>query len=649
MVRIILLILMIGLVTGCGSSGSDNPILKPGPDGSPGSSAGFNFQTTKPLEVIVDGTPLQTYNLIDKRDKVLSEFTTDEKGHRTLFLTVPVIAKDLYLKLPNDNKVYGEVKDHKVSFKIEADNSPRMSAIYQYGSQYFPSFENYATLVFEDLWPYLGDYDFNDLVVDYNIREDLNQYGYITGLQIKLKVVGNLASMHNGFGFQLGISPNLVASVEGAKYTRGYTELEANGTESRQSKAVIIAFEDAKAHHNPDDVSLSELITIDVKFINGIHRNELGFPPYNPFLLSNGERGREIHLPGYLPTDLVNQPYFLSGDDTSSFIDGRSYIDTGGLPWSVNLPETFFYPMDSKGVDETYTNFMEWVDSEGQNSADWYKDKPNYRETQYIQRKRGTQGYITCEDPFEAHKLLARYDSSVSTSILDGLGRDALHANFNGMVNTWKDLSGNGFDIKASSDTRAPSISIDSGTCKLQKDSHVLGVKDDALTVDIPDITSDFTFIMVVTPSHENPDDYDSFFSNSMSPKESGSWQLGVRAHDSVCPGSKSEPAFAVWLTDNNSNVAICGGKYNDVRNVLAVNYDSSTKVMTLSRNGVVEGTYTWKSTPTFRFLKMFMNRASNRYFDGKIHELIMISSPLTQEQNAEIGHYLSCKWQVEL
>lgn len=650
--RSILLVLTICIITACGSNsetGASNPMLMPGPDGSPGVSAGFNFQTTMPLRVQVLGGANQTYTILNEKNKNLSDFTTDQNGERSLLLTVPATTKGLYLVSDDKTKIYQEVHDYLVVFELETKKLQMQSLVVDYGSQYFPSLKGYATLVFEDLWPYLGDYDFNDLVVDYNIREDLNRSGLITGVQIQLKVVGTLASMRNGFGFQLGVSSSLVASVDGAKYTRGYTELEANGTESRQSKAVIIAFEDAKAHHNPDDVSLSELITIDIKFVNGVHRDELGYPPYNPFLLSNGERGREIHLPGYQPTDLVNIPYFLSEDDTSNLIDGRSYIDTGGLPWAVNLPETFFYPLDSKGIDETYNNFLDWVESEGLASLDWYKDKPEYRETKFIHRKRGTLGYVTCEDPFGAHNLLARYDSSVSTSILDGLGRSAIHPNFNGNVNVWKDLSGNGFDVKSESDKSAPKVSTDSGTSDLQKDSHVLGATDDFLLVDIPDITSDFTFIMVSTPSHEDPDDFDSFFSNSMSPSEDGSWQLVVRASDSVCANSSQQPVFAVWLRDGSSNVAICGGEYNDSRNVLSVNYDSSTKEMTLSRNGYVEGVYKWSSIPTFRFLKMFMNRASSRFFDGKIHELVMISSPLTKEENANVGHYLSCKWQVEL
>ncbi len=642
------------------SNPASDIITQPGPDGSPGSQAGFNFQTTAPLEVRVNAAPNTVYSLVDKRDKKLSTFTTSSNGHKTLFLSVASEHKGLYLEKSDQSRTFENIQNQVIEFIVDQNSLQNFSSTSEpldenaidgatYGYQFFPAEKKFATLVFEDLWPHLGDYDFNDLVVDYNIQENLNSDGLISKIKIQLKVVGTLASMKNGFGFQLGVSPLMVSSVEGAKYTRGYTELEANGVEARQSKAVIIAFENAKDHHNPDDVSKSELLTLTINFASGVSREQLGFPPYNPFLMSNGERGREIHLPGYSPTDLVNIPYFDSEDDTSNLTQGRTYIDTSGLPWAVNLPETFFYPLDSKGVDQTYLNFLEWVETEGKESLDWYRDKPNYRETKYIHRKRGTEGYLTCEDPFAAHTLLARYDSSNNASILDGLNRTSTHPNFNGDVMTWKDISGNGYDVKAKVHTTAPKFSIDSGVSELQKDSHVLGTSNDYLLVDIPDVTSDFTFILVATPSHENPDDFDSFFSNSMSPSESGSWQLGVRANDKACPGSIERPAFATYLRDGSKNVVICGGHYNDGRNVFSIHYSASTQTMTFSRNGYVEGSYKWETVPTFRYLKMFMNRASSRYFDGKIHEMVLITSPLSLEENSLVGHYLSCKWQVEL
>ncbi len=254
------------------------------------------------------------------------------------------------------------------------------------GYQFFPGMDEYGTLAYEDLWPWKGDYDFNDLVLDYNVIEALDADNKIVQIQLSLKIVGIIASMHNGFGVQLGVAPELVASVSGALYTKGDIYVADNGTELRQQKAVIIVFEDAQEHYNaasPDD---SELIEVSINFVRGVTRSELGFAPYNPFIISNGERGREVHLPGYQPTSLVHIPYFGSEDDDSVIGTTFVYKTTNDLPWALHLPEPFAYPYDSIKIYDAYNLFQTWVDSNGFSYSDWYMDKPDYRNLTRIMR-----------------------------------------------------------------------------------------------------------------------------------------------------------------------------------------------------------------------------------------------------------------------
>ena len=254
------------------------------------------------------------------------------------------------------------------------------------GYQFFPGRDEFGTLAYEDLWPWKGDYDFNDLVVDYNVIEALDADNNIVQIQLSLKIVGIIASMHNGFGIRLGVAPELVASVSGALYTKGEIELADNGTELRQQKAVIIVFEDAQAHYNAESPDDSELIEVSINFVRGVTRSELGFAPYNPFIMSNGERGREVHLPGYQPTSLVHIPYFGSEDDDSVMGTTFVYKTTNDLPWALHLPEPFAYPFDSIKIYDAYNLFQTWVDSDGFSFSDWYMDKSDYRNLTKIMR-----------------------------------------------------------------------------------------------------------------------------------------------------------------------------------------------------------------------------------------------------------------------
>ncbi len=66
----------------------------------------------------------------------------------------------------------------------------------------FPA-SGFGTLAFEDLWPGKGDYDFNDLVIDYQFLITTNTSNYVESVQGTFIIRAIGASFENGFGFQL--------------------------------------------------------------------------------------------------------------------------------------------------------------------------------------------------------------------------------------------------------------------------------------------------------------------------------------------------------------------------------------------------------------------------------------------------------------
>ncbi|MBM3436763.1 MAG: LruC domain-containing protein, partial [Bacteroidetes bacterium] len=112
-------------------------------------------------------------------------------------------------------------------------------------NNYYPSNSDYGTFAFEDLWPYRGDYDFNDLIIDYRFNSITNSSNEIVELRpvFILKAIGG--SFRNSFGFVMDVPPDFINSVTGQKIFGNELNLSANGTEANQSKAVIIVFDDA--------------------------------------------------------------------------------------------------------------------------------------------------------------------------------------------------------------------------------------------------------------------------------------------------------------------------------------------------------------------------------------------------------------------
>lgn len=252
-------------------------------------------------------------------------------------------------------------------------------------NNYYPNRSSFGTLAFEDLWPSKGDYDFNDLVVDYNFNRISNAENKVITLQGKFVVRAIGASFQNGFGFTIeGLNPSLIKSVSGTEYTEGYIQTNANGTEAGQSNATVIVFDNAWSHGFANTkqnqvFKASDTITVNINLATPIDANAFGVAPYNPFIIINKERGKEVHLANYPPSDLADEAYFGQGaDDTQKGI-GKYYKTLENLPWALNFPSKFEYPYETVSIDSGHLYFIEWVLSDGLDYRNWYKNEANYR------------------------------------------------------------------------------------------------------------------------------------------------------------------------------------------------------------------------------------------------------------------------------
>ncbi len=95
------------------------------------------------------------------------------------------------------------------------------------------------------MWPYRGDYDFNDAVIDYNFNQITNGNNALVELNATFILRAHGAYFHNGFGIELPIQSADIESVEGTNLSNDYISLNANGTEAGHSKAVVIMWDDS--------------------------------------------------------------------------------------------------------------------------------------------------------------------------------------------------------------------------------------------------------------------------------------------------------------------------------------------------------------------------------------------------------------------
>ena len=233
---------------------------------------------------------------------------------------------------------------------------------------FYPSQQFNGTLAYEDLWPYVGDYDFNDTAVSYNINQIYNANNLIVEVQIEVTLEHKGGVFMNGFAFELDeLSPSDIASIDGQVLSEGLFSLAANGTELGQTNAVIPVFDN-------DEMVLDQLITITIVLAQPMA--SVGTDPFDPFIVANNVREMEIHLMGNDPTDLGNATPTVSGNNADP--DGN-YATDNGLPWAINIVDKIPLPVEKTAINEGYKFFIEWAQSGGSLKADWYEDKNGYR------------------------------------------------------------------------------------------------------------------------------------------------------------------------------------------------------------------------------------------------------------------------------
>ncbi len=246
-----------------------------------------------------------------------------------------------------------------------------------------PSQLGFGTFVYEDSWPSHGDYDFNDVVLKYRFQRAENKAGQVWNLTATFQLAAWGSANRDGFAIQFpGIAPSVVQTA--VLTTNGGTAVPVTA-EAGQSKLVYKIFDDQGTFINQKRTCLyfnteagcydgdGPTFELKITFKAAQDPNTLGAPPWDPFIYRTGERGHEIHLPDHAPTDLADSKLFGTGDDNSSKSAGRWYKSVCNLPFALDIPVAWAWPLEEVELSSAYPNFLTWVSSSGAQSTDWYK------------------------------------------------------------------------------------------------------------------------------------------------------------------------------------------------------------------------------------------------------------------------------------
>jgi len=250
-------------------------------------------------------------------------------------------------------------------------------------NNYFPSKEQWGTLAFEDSWPKTGDYDFNDAFFHLNYRYVTNAKGEVVDIIAKFKVVAIGAAYYNGPALLFDFNPEKIKSVTGQKLFDSVFPVNENGTEKGDLKTVIPVTDNLhKLMENNEgifintDPSLPFVEPVEIEIVIELNSPmkilETGLPPYNPFLVVNKNRTKEIHLPGKLFSSKADTTLFQTQDDATDPAKGIYYLTGDNLPWALAVPYEITQMIERNDILFGYPNFGTWAQSGGISKKDWY-------------------------------------------------------------------------------------------------------------------------------------------------------------------------------------------------------------------------------------------------------------------------------------
>jgi len=283
--------------------------------------------------------------------------------------------------------------------------NPTFKAVAEETYQYFPAEGQFGTVVFEDNWPSSADYDFNDVVLDYNVMGTYDEDWNVTKINMVLYLRASGANSQEGRGNGVGLSFKFPWSYQGepfvdiAKVTVNDQEVTAEATDYPS----YILIGNVEEYQPTFNTFASQAFAYPIRFDVEIVMNtpagdwyEVELPLNNLFIFDSQDRGRETHLSWALPTSLVNTDYCGYGKDGSdpeafdanNFKAGNmvvgyyTYMTEEGYPWGLDIyfdegdNNWFMYPVEFMDIREAYDPaFSGWVES--WDPWDWYM--PEYR------------------------------------------------------------------------------------------------------------------------------------------------------------------------------------------------------------------------------------------------------------------------------
>lgn len=262
---------------------------------------------------------------------------------------------------------------------------------FQNGVVYHPK-NGWGTIMFEDQFPLLGDYDFNDFVVNYKVQFEVGkprnkEYTSKTiVIGLRLKAIGGIFP-YTPYLRLKEVKNGNVESVEMYDAKTG-TDIQVNRIDNKKNHFILDCSslinnldKRGSQYFNTEKnalIATEDLpeIIIVIELKNRVEVDELLEDDEFDLYLMRKDNGTEIHMNGIEPVnykypthDSNLRPVYESNGDIE---DDNYYYSKEDLIWGLRVPDNVFHAIEKANFLEAYKNFAKWATSGGKNNHNWY-------------------------------------------------------------------------------------------------------------------------------------------------------------------------------------------------------------------------------------------------------------------------------------
>ena len=241
---------------------------------------------------------------------------------------------------------------------------------------YYPSSTSYYLVGYEDQYPQLGDYDFNDLIVAYRVNFGLNEEFKVVTISAEGYLIARGGSYDHSWhlrialpegsqadgSYQLYIPPGVSSGSELIQYIDTSSGLDITLFNNTTS----LFYDPASPFTNTlwdSEHILGHKFSFEITLSTPVTLEAMDEAPFDPYLYVH-DTNLEIHLQG-------KSPVMPESDNISKGL--TSFSDENGYPFALVFPEDWQYPNEYVDIGAAYPQLLEYIQSNRQSQVDWYK------------------------------------------------------------------------------------------------------------------------------------------------------------------------------------------------------------------------------------------------------------------------------------